>query len=99
MTVWFNRDRRDGLLASYIGVLDGCERIYAIDEGGRQVSSNIHVDSIDVSAYGQDLSRRPYSVSLSVLSNAASLGAFACNTYTSQVTQGACVTVMYGVTS
>ena len=54
MTVWFNRDRRDGLLASYIGVLDGCELIYAIDEGGRQVSSNIHVDSIDVSAYGQN---------------------------------------------
>lgn len=99
VSVWFNRDRLDRLLAQYIGVLDGCQLIYAVDEGGRQVSSNIHTDSIDVGAYGQDLSRRPYAVSLSVLNNAASHGAFACNTYTSQVTQGPCVTVMYGVTS
>lgn len=99
VTVWFNRDRLDRLLAGYVGVLEGCQLIYAIDVSGRQVSSNIHTNSIDVSAYGQDLSRRPYAVSLSVLNNAAFHGAFACNTYTSQVTMDSCVTVMYGVTS
>jgi len=99
LTVWFNRDRLDGLLAEYIGVLDDCELIYAIDVDGRQVSSNIHTNAIDIGAYGQDLSRRPYAVSLSVLNNAAFHGAFACKAYTSQVSLHPCVTVMYGVTS
>lgn len=31
VTVWFNRDRLDRLLAQYIGVLDGCQLIYAVD--------------------------------------------------------------------
>lgn len=97
--VWFNRDRLDMLLSGYVGVLTECELIYAIDIDGRQVSSNIHTNSIDVSAYGQDLSRRPYAVSLSVLNDAAFGGAFACKAYTSQVSQHSCVTVMHGVTS
>lgn len=96
-TVWFNRDRLDRLLGEYVGVLRNCELIYAIDAGGRQVSSNIHPDSIDVSAYGQDLSKRPYAVSLSMLNNVASHGAFECRTYVSKITQRPCVTVMYGV--
>jgi hypothetical protein len=99
VTVWFNRDRLDRLLAGYISQLDNCELLYAIDESGRQVSSNIHVDSIDANAYGQDLSRRPYAISLAVLNNVAGHGAFACGAYTSQVTQRECVTVMYGVSS
>jgi hypothetical protein len=76
-----------------------CELMYAIDAEGRQVSSNIHADSIDHSAYGQDLSRRPYAVSLSVLNNAAFGGAFLCDAYVSSVTRRPCVTVMYGVTA
>jgi hypothetical protein len=99
VTVWFNRDRLDRLLAAYISQLDDCELLYAIDENGRQVSSNIHTDSIDASAYGQDLSQRPYAVSLSVLNNVAAHGAFTCGAYTSQVTRRECVTVMYGVTT
>lgn len=99
VTVWFNRDRLDRLLAEYVGLLDDCELLYAIDATGHQVSSNIHVGSIDVSTYGQDLSRRPYAISLAVLNNAAAHGAFACGAYTSQVTYGPCVTVMYCVTS
>lgn len=97
VTVWFNRDRLDRLLASYVGVLDSCELLYAVDSEGRQVSSNIGTDSIDVSAYGQDLSARPYSVSLRVLRNPLEHGAFACRRYTSQITYQPCVTVMYGV--
>jgi hypothetical protein len=99
VTVWFNRDRLDRLLAGYISQLDNCELLYAIDESGCQVSSNIHVDSINVDTYGQDLSQRPYAISLAVLNNVAGHGAFACGAYTSQVTQRECVTVMYGVSS
>ncbi|MGB5246243.1 MAG: hypothetical protein WBM54_11270 [Woeseia sp.] len=98
-TVWFNCDRLDRLLAQYVGVLENCELIYAIDANGRQVSSNISIHSIDVSAYGQNLSNRPYTVSLSVLKNPAEHGAFACRIYTSQVTLHPCATILYAVTS
>ena len=97
--VWFNRDRLDRLLAEYIGALKDCELIYAIDADGHQASSNIHTNAIDISAYGQDLSRRPYAVILLVINNTTFHGAFACKAYTSQVSQQPCVTVMYGVTS
>ncbi len=97
--VWFNRDRLDQVLSENIGACPDCDLIYAIDANGRQVSSNIQADAIDESAYGQDLSRRPYSVRLSVLNNPAFGGAFLCEPYISQVTQRPCVTVMCGVTS
>lgn len=99
VTYWFNQDRLDRLLAQYIGSLESCELIYAIDQSGRQVSSNIFSASIDTSAYGQDLSQRPYAVSLSVLRDVARHGAFACDSYVSHATGRPCVTVMYGVTS
>ncbi len=99
VTYWYNRDRLDKLLTQYIGSLEGCELMYAIDESGRQISSNIYSNSIDASTYGQDLSQRPYAVSLSVLSNVARHGAFACDAYVSQATHRPCVTVMYGVTA
>ena len=99
VTVWFNRDRLDRLLAGYISQLDNCELLYAIDENGRQVSSNILTTSVDADAYGQDLSQRPYAIRLSVLNNVAAYGAFACGAYTSKATQRPCVTVMYAVTS
>lgn len=99
VTVWFNQDRLDRLLASYIATLEGCELIYAIDASGRQVSSNILSDAIDTGAYGQDLSQRPYALSLSFLNNVASQGAFACDAYLSQATQSQCVTLMHCVAS
>jgi hypothetical protein len=97
--VWFNRERLDRVLSDSAGSCPHCDLLYAIDTDGRQVSSNIRGAHIDPAAYGQDLSRRPYAVSLAVLNNAAFLGAFLCDTYLSQVTQRPCVTVMYGVTS
>jgi hypothetical protein len=99
VTYWFSHDRLDKLLAQYIGCLENCELLYAIDTTGRQISSNIYPRSMDTSAYGQDLSRRPYAVNLSVLGNIASNGAFSCGTYLSRATERPCVTVMYGVTS
>lgn len=99
VTVWFNRDRLDKLLASYIGVLDGCELLFALDTDGRQVSSNIEAETIDVGAYGQDLSARPYAISLRVLKNPFGHGAFACRRYTSQMSLKPCVTVMHAVSA
>jgi len=99
VTYWFNQDRLDKLLAQYIGALEGCELLYAIDASGRQVSSNVYPTSIDTGANGQDLSQRPYSVSLSVLSNIARQSAFACDAYISHATSRPCITLMYGVTS
>jgi hypothetical protein len=99
VTYWFSHDRLDNLLAQYIGSLEDCELLYAIDASGRQISSNIYTTAIDLGAYGQDLSRRPYAVNLSVLSNVASKGAFVCDTYLSKATGRPCATVMYGVTS
>jgi hypothetical protein len=97
VTVWFNRDRLDRLLTSYVNALENCELLYAIDTDGRQVSSNILPDSIDAGAYGQDLSSRPYAISLRVLQDPLASGAFACRSYTSQISQRPCITVMYGV--
>jgi len=96
--VWFNRERLDRVLAGEIAVCPCVDLLYAIDVDGRQVSSNIYTESIDDHAYGQNLSRRPYSISLSVLNNAAFAGAFLSDVYVSQVTGRPCVTVMYGVT-
>jgi len=97
--IWFNRDRVDQLLSESIGACPQCSLLYAIDTNGRQVSSNVYENRIDPDAYGQDLSHRPYAVSLSVLNNPAYQGAFLCEAYISRVTQRPCVTVMCAVTS
>jgi hypothetical protein len=99
LRVWFNRERLDRMLSEGISECPQCELIYAIDPDGRQLSSNVYASAIDEGAYGQDLSRRPYSVTLSVLNNAAYQGAFVCDTYISQVTLRPCMTVMCAVTS
>ncbi len=99
VTVWFNQERLDKLLAEYVGALEDCELLYAIDVSGRQISSNIHADSIDSNAYGQDLSDRPYAMRVSLLNDAALRGGFACEAYVSKATQSECITIMYGVTS
>jgi len=97
--VWFNRQRLDQLLSDAIGRRIPADLIYAIDISGRQLSSNIYADRRDETAYGQDLSRRPYAVTPSLLNNAAFGGAFQCDSYISKTTQRACVTLMYGATS
>tara|TARA_R110002096_G_scaffold17196_1_gene59422 strand:- start:2088 stop:2573 length:486 start_codon:yes stop_codon:yes gene_type:complete len=96
---WFDRDRLDKLLAQYINSLEGCELIYAIDQSGRQISSNVFPTSIDASYCGQDLSRRPYAISLAALSDLARHEVFTCNSHVSQATNEPCETVLYGVTS
>jgi hypothetical protein len=97
--VWFNRQRLDRVLLEAIGDVLQCDLLYAIDTSGQQVSSNVYEHSVDVAAYQQDLSVRPYVVTLPQLHHAAFQGAFLCDVYTSRVTQRPCVTVMCGVTS
>ena len=97
--VWFNRERLDRVLLAAMSTSLSCDLLYAIDGHGHQVSSNIYQQSIDRNAHGQDLSRRPYVVTMPLLSNAAHQGAFLCDEYTSQASQRPCVTVMCGVTS
>ena len=97
--VWFNRERLDVVLSEAMGECFQCDLLYAIDTDGRQVSSNIHERSIDPGSYGQDLSLRPYLVTMPLSGNVAFQGAFLCEVYTSQVSRCPCVTVMCGVTS
>lgn len=97
--VWFNRQRLDRVLSEAGEMRQASDLLYAIDTNGRQLSSNFYKDRIDFSAYGQDLSQRPYAVTTTVLNNAAFQGAFLCDAYISQVTQRPCITLMCGVTS
>lgn len=97
--VWFNRRRLDRVLGEAGDMRQVSDLLYAIDTNGRQLSSNVLKDRIDFSAYGQDLSQRPYSVTTTVLNNAAFQGAFLCDAYISQITQRPCITLMCGVTS
>ena len=96
---WFNRERLDEVLSAEIGGLPYCDLVYAINTSGVQVSSNIHRESTALCAYGQDLSRRPYLVTMPLLDNTAFRGVFLCDVYISQLTRRPCLTVMCGVTS
>lgn len=96
--VWFNRARLDQLLCESVRDFPACDTIYAIGTDGIQVSSNVCEASIDRVAYRQDLSDRPYHVTIPHLNNAAFQGAFFCEVYVSRLTQCPCVTVLRGVT-
>lgn len=96
--VWFNRERLDQLLADTLQHRLRCDLLYAINSDGRQLSSNVCQDHTDRGAYGQYLSQRPYSVTTSVLNNAAYQGMFLGDAYVSQVTRRPCITLMCGVT-
>jgi hypothetical protein len=96
--VWFNRGRLDQLLWESFPGFAGCDMIYAIDTRGIQVSSNVCEAAIDRAAYRQDLSDRPYHITIPHLNNAAFQGAFLCEVYVSRLTQCPCVTILRGVT-
>lgn len=62
--IWSDTEALDNVLNTQFATIPHCHLIYAIDKFGKQVSSNISAKEIDASYRGQDLSRRPYSVSL-----------------------------------
>lgn len=96
---WFNRERLDDVLMQIYDTGLPCDLVYAIGCDGHQISSNVFPGAIDITHYGQDLSGRPYSITISALHNAAFQGAFFCGRYTSKVTQSPCITLMHGITS
>ncbi len=63
-SAWTNTEQLNHLLNEQFSTIPHCHLLYAIDKLGKQVSANITSHSIDENYYGQDLSRRPYSVSL-----------------------------------
>ena len=61
---WSDSDKLDKVIQTHFRAIPYCYLVYAIDQFGKQISSNISVNSVDNSYRNQDLSRRPYSVSL-----------------------------------
>lgn len=62
--VWSNVEHLDQLLSNELGSIPCSHLLYIIDKFGKQISSNICSKGIDSGFRGQDLSRRPFSVSL-----------------------------------
>jgi hypothetical protein len=62
--VWFDLDRLDEVLSRHFASIPHCHLVYAVDKFGKQISSNISAHGIDTTCRCQDLSRRPYCVSL-----------------------------------
>jgi hypothetical protein len=61
---WSDVERLDEALSTHFASIPYCHLVYAVDKFGKQVSSNISAYGIDRSYCHQDLSKRPYSVSL-----------------------------------
>ncbi|RKZ92031.1 MAG: hypothetical protein DRR19_05430 [Candidatus Parabeggiatoa sp. nov. 1] len=64
VVVWSDLDSLDKVLSTHFASIPHCHLIYAVDKFGKQITSNISASGIDTSYREQDLSRRPYSVSL-----------------------------------
>lgn len=64
IAVWSKPEEVDQLLSQQFASIPHCHLLYAIDKFGKQVSANVGAAGIDLTFRGQDLSRRPYSVSL-----------------------------------
>ncbi|EIJ43425.1 hypothetical protein BegalDRAFT_2583 [Beggiatoa alba B18LD] len=65
VSAWTDVNALDQLLNTQFTTVPHCHLIYVIDKMGKQISSNIRANQqIDMDFRGQDLSRRPYSVSL-----------------------------------
>jgi hypothetical protein len=61
---WSNAKTLDEILHAHLPSIPYCHLVYAIDKCGKQVSANVGSEGIDLHYRYQDLSRRPYSVSL-----------------------------------
>ena len=61
---WADIDALDAALSKHYHSVPHCHLIYAIDKFGKQISSNVAGDGIEAAYRNQDLSRRPFSVSL-----------------------------------
>jgi len=64
VVVWPDLDSLDEILSRHFASIPHCHLVYAVDKFGKQISSNISANGIDTTYRDQDLSRRPYCVSL-----------------------------------
>lgn len=62
--LWSSTEGLDEVLSAYFPSIPHCHLVYAIDKFGKQISANVNNEGIDANYRHQDLSRRPYSVSL-----------------------------------
>ncbi|BAP54629.1 hypothetical protein THII_0332 [Thioploca ingrica] len=62
--LWSNLEGLDQLLSKHFASIPYCQLLYIIDKFGKQITSNVSTHIIDPKYREQDLSRRPYSVSL-----------------------------------
>lgn len=62
--LWSDLEGLDQLLSKHFASIPYCQLIYIIDKFGKQLTSNVSAQVIDPQYREQDLSRRPYSVSL-----------------------------------
>lgn len=63
-SAWFTVECLDEVLHAYFPSIPHCHLVYAIDKFGKQLSANVGSAGIESHYRHQDLSRRPYSVSL-----------------------------------
>lgn len=63
-TWWSDLESLDHLLSKHFASIPYCQLLYIIDKFGKQITSNVSAHIIDSKYREQDLSRRPYSVSL-----------------------------------
>jgi len=59
-TSWRERDRLDEILSDALARMPVCQRIYALDTNGIQISSNVGRHAIDRGQNGQNLAHRSY---------------------------------------
>jgi hypothetical protein len=64
VVAWSDLDSLDKILNTHFSSIPHCHLVYAVDKFGKQISSNISTNGIDNTYRNQDLSRRPYCVSL-----------------------------------
>jgi hypothetical protein len=94
--LWGNADDIDSALNQAISTCDDlpCNLVYVVDQDRRQVSANVAPATTDVSARGQDLSKRPYFASVKPIDGCALSGV-----YISRATRTSCVTAVCEIRS
>ncbi|MDM8559803.1 PDC sensor domain-containing protein [Candidatus Parabeggiatoa sp. HSG14] len=90
--IWSDLENLDKTLNKHFTSIPHCHLVYVVDKSGKQMSSNINVNGIDTTYRDQDLSRRPYSVSLYPKQHL-----MLSSVYISQTTKGHCISAVQPV--
>lgn len=91
--VWHDPGALNCALADNLKTVSPCNLLYTVDVRGVQTSANISAGRVDITAYGQDLSERPY-----LAGAVPRTGLLLSEVYVSRVTARPCVTAVHPVT-